>query len=752
MRVALLAALVLAGAGVAAHAAPATTHPASPLSIKGQMLMQADEADYDIDNQIVTARGHVEIDSDGRVLLADEVTYDQKKDITTASGHVSITDEKGNVAFSDHVVLTDRMRDGALRSFAALIGKSGRLVASGARRTEGRFTEAFDAGYTPCKICNQDGQRTPVWKVEANHVIYDQLKHKIVFRNAVVSFLGVPVFYTPYLSQPDPTVRYATGLLMPDLGTSTYIGYFARLPVYIALSDSNDLTFTPTFSTKGGEVLEGEYRQRWNDGGMWFQASVADNPNGTKLLPDGSTKGDINQAYGSLFGSGHIPIDNIWHVGFDAQLTTNDTYLKRYDFSQLDRLVNDLFVEADGGRTRFAITGYFFQGLQATDNSRVIPLALPLVEFSYSPLENWAGGQFRFDFNTVTLTRDTGLDTQRATAEARMRWPTILPGGQMLTVQADVRGDVYHVSSVPELNDPHSRFISRGIPYVALDWRWPFISQGQQGHAFIVEPIVQGVLQPYGGNPVGIPNDDSADFELDDNNILSFDQVPGYDLVESGPRMNVGMHARAVFPAGTVDAVLGQTFRLKPDPIFAPDSGQSGTSSDVVGRVSVKFLPYIDLTDRLDIDKANGTVRRHEVYLTGIFDRTTVQISYVQLPCTIEPFSASACQDLNSNVPIAVGLPEREEVNAQADVNFYENWQAFGAIRRDLLHGLMLDSELGLGYEDECFGFSVAYRRKYTTDRDLPKSTDIVFRFKLKTGDEAIEPFSLFPQDVFSRP
>jgi len=171
MRVALLAALVLAGAGVAAHAAPATTHPASPLSIKGQMLMQADEADYDIDNQIVTARGHVEIDSDGRVLLADEVTYDQKKDITTASGHVSITDEKGNVAFSDHVVLTDRMRDGALRSFAALIGKSGRLVASGARRTEGRFTEAFDAGYTPCKICNQDGQRTPVWKVEANHVI-----------------------------------------------------------------------------------------------------------------------------------------------------------------------------------------------------------------------------------------------------------------------------------------------------------------------------------------------------------------------------------------------------------------------------------------------------------------------------------------------------------------------------------------------------------------------------------------------------
>ena len=45
---------------------------------------------------------------------------------------------------------------------------------------------------------------------------------------------------------------------------------------------------------------------------------------------------------------------------------------KRYDISQLDRLVNDLFVEDITGRSRFAVTGYFFQGLRATDNSRAL--------------------------------------------------------------------------------------------------------------------------------------------------------------------------------------------------------------------------------------------------------------------------------------------------------------------------------------------------------------------------------------------
>jgi LPS-assembly protein len=726
-------------------ATSALAAPAKPV-IRGDVLMQADEVDYDVDAQTVTARGHVEIDSDGRILLADQVSYDQKKDIMTADGHVSVTDEKGNVAFASHVVLTDKMRDGALKNFAALIGKNGRMVAASATRSLGRFTEAFDASYTPCKICNQPGQRTPVWKVRAEHVTYDQVEHRIVFRDAELEFFDVPVFYSPYLQEPDPSVRYATGILTPDLGSSTNIGYFLKLPVYIAITPSEDATITPLVSTRGGAVLAGEYRQRFQDGGLWLQGSVADNPNG------GITQ-DKNEFYASLFGSGRIPVASNWRTGFDLQLTSNDTYLKRYDFSQLDRLVNDLFVEGSGGRTRFAITGYFFQGLRASDNSDIIPFALPLIEFSYSPMEKILGGQFRFDVNSIALTRSVGENDQRFSSEVRMRWPTVLPGGQLLTFEMDARGDVYHVSNIltPGSGD---KYISRGIPYAALDWRWPFISSTGQGRAFIIEPIAQFVLQPYGGNPDGIPNEDSAAFDLDDNNVLSFDQMPGYDLVESGPRANVGLHARAVFPSGSVDAVFGQTYRFKPDPIFVNSAPQDGTTSDLVGRVSIKFLPYIDLTDRIDIDRDNGTVRRQEVYLTGTWNRSSLQISYVQLPQTpvdvSPPLVSSAC--VLPLDPALTCIPQRQEVTAQADINFYANWQAFGAIRRDLLAGRMLDTELGLGYEDDCLGISVAYRRKFTTDRDLPPSTSVILRFNLKTGDQPIVPFSLFPQDVFSRP
>jgi LPS-assembly protein len=304
---------------------------------------------------------------------------------------------------------------------------------------------------------------------------------------------------------------------------------------------------------------------------------------------------------------------------------------------------------------------------------------------------------------------------------------------------ADARGDVFHVDNNDPINFPSvpdkSRYVSRGIPYVALDWRWPFITQARSGNSYILEPVAQLIAQPYGGNPSGLPIEDADAFEFDDNNLFSVNQLPGYDLVESGPRANVGFIANAIFKGGEIQGLVGQTYRLKPDPLFANFTGSSGTASDVIGRVSLKF-PHFDVTDRLDLDRGNGTLRRHEVYVTGTYGRSSAQVAYVQLPA----------EALN------LGLPTREQINIQGDINFYQNWQAFAAVERDLLAGKMLDTEYGLGYEDECLAISIAYRRKFTFDavQGVPPSTSVILRFSLKTGDQPVQPFSLFPRNVFA--
>ena len=728
-------AVALCGAALLPLIAQAATQLGAPAPKRAapaqdQVLLQADEMVYDDEHKVVSAVGHVEIFDQGRTLLAERVDYDQNSDTVTARGHVSLTDTRGNVAFADHMVLTDHMRNGALQGFGALIGKNGRLAATNARRVGGNTVIARNSAYSPCKICQQTASRTPLWQVKAERVVYNQDKHKVVFSDATIEIKGVPVAWLPSVSVPDPTVRYATGLLTPEIGNSTKIGYFVRAPIYVEISSSQDVTVAPMASTSGGEVVETEYRLRLNNGGMWLQGSGAYNPNGGLSGSPGS------QTYGHLFGAGRFALSDTWRTGFDIQTTTNPAYMRFYDISFLDRLVNDLFIEDTPGRSRFNLASYYFEGLRSTDVASRIPYLLPRLEATFIPTAKIAGGSLRADLSGVAIGRDNGRNDQRVTGEINWKTPVVWGSGQIWTFVLDARGDAYRFQNPATAAATGSdSYLQRGTAYGALDWRWPFVAQGGGGRSYVVEPIAQVIAQPYGGNPAGLRIEDASDFEFNDTNVFSFNQVPGYDLIESGPRANVGARAEAFFPGGSLEGQVGQTYRAKPDPKFAAFSGNSGSSSDLVGSVSVKF-PHLDVTDRIDVDRGNGSVRRHEVYVTSSFDRTSVQVSYVQLPTSV----------------LTLGLPSRQEINTQMDLNIWRNWQVFVAGQRDLDAGQFLNTEFGLGYEDECLAISLAYRRKYTEDLILgvPPSTSVILRFSLKTGDQAIAPFSLFPKDVFA--
>lgn len=713
----------------------------------GQMLLRADQVDYDLNTSVAVAHGHVEIDYNGRILQADRVTYDQNKDVVSADGHVVLMAPTGDVAFATHMVLTDQMRDGTIQSFSALIGPNGRLAAPHGERTNaGTRTTATRGIFTACKICDKPGQRTPLWSVRAAHVLYDQVAHRVYYRDAVVQFFGVPVLYTPYFTQPDPTVRHASGVLMPEIGSHSTLGYFARVPVYIALTDSQDMTVAPMVSTRGGEQMEAEYRQRWDVGGLWFQASVANDPHGGHF-------GNIDQTYSSLYGSGLVPLSDDWHLGFDAQLTSYASYLARYDISGSDRLTNDLYFEGINGRSRFAITGYFFQGLRITDNNNLFPVVLPLVEYTYVPQSSFLGGQFQFGVNTTATSSHIGENNQRASAELRWRWPLVLANGQLFTLQLDAREDAYHFGNVNfsgPTGFPNDQYLTRGAPYLGLDWRWPFVSPGVWGmSAFIAEPIAQAVWAPYGDNPAqllhlndaaaNVLNGDSASFELDETNIFDFNRLPGYDLVESGPRATLGGELEALYPTGSIDFLVGQSYRLKPDSVLADVSPLAGAgfgqrSSDIVSRLTVSFLPHFNISDRVDVDPHTGTLDRNEVYVDAQYGRSSVQLAYLRVPPEEE----------------LLGLGTREEVKAQALVNVWHNWLVYALGQRDLATGDMIQDEFGVGYQDECFGISLSYLRQFTQFRDVPPSTAVYLRWSLKTSPEPAADTSIFPEHLYA--
>lgn len=682
----------------------------------GQILLQADEIVYDSQGGTISARGHVEVSDEDRTLHADEVVFDQNTDKVVASGNVSLQDSTGNTAFADRVELTRDLREGVLNGFSAIIGETGRVAAASGERRQGRFTVANAAIFTPCILCEDEDGRMPLWQVRAARVIHDQMEKKFYFDDATFLFMGVPVFYLPTFSQSDPSVRHKTGFLQPEFGTSTYLGSYIKAPYYVSLSPSRDVTIQPFFTTGAANVLRTEYRQRLPDnGGFWLQGSVGydakagDNPTRSTWLS-------------SLFGSGRIPLRGGWRAGYDVQLSSNDTYLWRYEISFADRLTNNLFAENIRGRNRFAIDGFFFQSLRVRDEPGRIPFILPLVEYNYIPDRKIGGGRLRVDTSAVALQRDVGTDVVRGSVGADWRRPFTTDNGQLITIQSLVRSDIYHVENARidvATATKDTVTIGRAVGLAMAEWRWPFYSETALPNTkLILEPIAQLVAASGGGNPAGIPNEDGRAFELNATNLFSLNPVPGYDLWAGGTRSNAGVRATALLPRGSVEATLGQDFRTTKELSFAPGSGYGGYQSDIVGQIKIQLPPFFTFTERFAISPDDGTLRRNEVYLRGDFGRSTVNFTYIKLP----PHAANP----------TLGVQEQLTLNTSFIV--YQNWGVFLDARRDVQNDRMIESGIGLKYEDECFIFALGFTRREITTLNLKPASYAIMRIGLKTG------------------
>ena len=91
---------------------PVTARPAND----NQMLVQANEVDYDYNNSRVSAVGHVQLFYNGTSVEADKVIYDQKTKRLYAEGNIRMTDAEGRITYANIMDLSDDYRDGFVDS------------------------------------------------------------------------------------------------------------------------------------------------------------------------------------------------------------------------------------------------------------------------------------------------------------------------------------------------------------------------------------------------------------------------------------------------------------------------------------------------------------------------------------------------------------------------------------------------------------------------------------------------------------
>jgi LPS-assembly protein len=713
-----LAAMALAlamGQAAAQTGPPMRTSVGDPAADRRPVVINANELVYDRERGTVTARGNVVIFQGDRVVLADEVVFDQRANRITATGNVALTEPGAPTIFAARAELTRDMKDGVLDQFRMLFPEDSKMAANGAIRVDGRRNEMSRVVFSPCRLCPEDPTRAPLWQIRARRVVHDQEKQDITYRSAALEFFGVPVFWAPYFSHPDPTVRRRTGFLTPSFGSEGKLGQTLRVPYFIVLDKDKDATITPLITTRQRVALFGEYRQRFPGGALITHGSITY----VRRTDENDAVQPGDELRGHLFGRFRYDIDRNWRTGFDAGYVTDKTYLRRYHVFGGDTLASTAFTEGFFDRHYFRARAMHFRSLRQGEAQDKIPFVLPLAEFSAQgdPIRNL--GRWNFDSSVVAVMRNEGAESRRMSLRGGWRLPYTDASGWLLTLTANINADVYWITGNEANNLPgFSGTIGRFYPQVMVDWRYPFARDlGNVRH--VIEPRVALVATTPKLNTWRIPNEDSQDLELDDTNLFAENRYPGRDRVDDGMRIVYGLSNQLYGNrGGKAEVFIGQSYRFFGEENFGANTGIRTDLSDIVGRIRVAPGDYFSLTYRFRADTKFRNFRRQEVAVSGGIPALRGTVTYVDLV------------DQIGNAEFA----RRQQVNFAVASQITPRWSVAGSAGFDLVSVRPQPYVMSFQaqYQDECCTVRFTYIRSIDLFTDAERTQRFLLSINLK--------------------
>jgi LPS-assembly protein len=241
----------------------------------------------------MVAEGDAVLERAGDTLLADRIVYRQAEDEVEAIGNVRLTAPDSVIAGPrlrmrmeestgefETPAYTIRRQPAAVPEPALTMSglpavdeggnvlvKTGRMIlpppvtGSGiADRLEFRGEDQYhleNATYSTCAPGRRD------WEVSVDELDLNYSDDIGKGRNALVTFKGVPILYSPWMSFALNNQR-KSGLLTPTVGTTTSSGFEVATPWYWNIAPHMDATITPRILSKRGVQLNAEFRYLLN--------------------------------------------------------------------------------------------------------------------------------------------------------------------------------------------------------------------------------------------------------------------------------------------------------------------------------------------------------------------------------------------------------------------------------------------------------------------------------------------------------
>jgi LPS-assembly protein len=217
----------------------------------------------------LTLSGDVVIQYRDYTIRADNVVYNRATTALEADGHMQVTGGPNDVFIN--ATNGDMLLNMHTARFYNVSGSQGvrtmghtvvystpsPLLFDGRvllQTGEGRY-RMIDGSITNCRLPHPD------WRIIAHDISLDN--NMASTSNAFFKFLGIPIFYFPYLHHPANDSGRASGLLTPVISTGSSIrGYTFGEQAYWVINRSMDMVVGSEYYSKRGWAPNGDFRYK----------------------------------------------------------------------------------------------------------------------------------------------------------------------------------------------------------------------------------------------------------------------------------------------------------------------------------------------------------------------------------------------------------------------------------------------------------------------------------------------------------
>ena len=671
-----------------------------------------ESADIKVNNstkQISSKSKTIITDLDKNKIFVDNFEYQTGNNIFKSIGNIEVIDiEQNRYEFSQVYIDTNKKEilgtdiKSYINDESFKIDKRNKpRVFANTFKMSKKNTEFTKSIFTLCDYRKED--KCPPWSIQASKMFHDSQKKTIYYDNALVKIFDLPIFYSPRLSHPDPSVERRSGFLVPSISDSKNLGYGVSIPYFFDIRKDKNFTFTNKFFIDENPLFTGEYHQAFRSSNFIADFGYTEGYNNTSATKTEGAKSHFFSKFVKNF-KGKNESENT--LSLSLQTVSNDKYLKLYklksnliDYNQ-DTLESSLNFSHEEDDLFLGLNASVFETLKENYNDKYEYIA-PEITLDKNIFANETLGNLNLQSNLKVHNYDTNKLTNFNVND--LSWSSkdfLHKNGFKSKFLSNFKNINYESKNVSLYKDDPTSEIFGALGYKS---QIKLEKNSTKNQHFLIPKF-------FARYAPGSMRKESSGSRLNPTKAFSMDRLDNINNFENGLTGVFGIDYQIKNNDQNFDFSLAQVINSEENKKMSDQSSLNEKVSDLVGEASLNFSNKFNLSYDFALDQNYKELNYNDLGTKMNFGALNIDFNYLQ--------------EKNH-------IGNKDYFKTKFTYNNRDKTMLSFQTKRNLVTNSAEFYNLSYEYINDCLRAGLVYRREFYNDSELEAENSLFFKITL---------------------